>query len=312
MSAFFKSYFLGIVLLLLISFFSLMTDHFFSFITLSTILSQLPALTFIAVGMTLVLIVGGIDLSVGSLIALSSSIIGVLIVQYEFGLLASVLCALLLVSCIGAGTGYLSSWCKLPSFIVTLGILEAARGLAYVISDSQTMFVGLSGQGQGVQGLSNPLPYLGISLMMLIAFIVVIAAHFTLNYTVFGRQLIAIGSNNKAALMSGIKPNPRIVAVFVISAFLACLAGLANLSYLGASDPNAGIGLELSAIAAAVIGGTSLMGGRGTIIGTFLGVLVIAVLDSGLAQMGMSEPAKRIITGVVIVLAVLLDKWRAK
>ena len=112
--------------------------------------------------------------------------------------------------------------------------------------------------------------------------------------------------------MSGIKPNPRILIVFVVSALLAALAGLANLSYLGSSDPNAGIGLELSAIAAAVIGGTSLMGGRGTIIGTFVGVLIIAVLDSGLAQMGMSEPAKRIITGVVIVLAVLLDKWRTK
>jgi ribose transport system permease protein len=304
---FVKSYFLLIVLALLILLFSTQTSNFFSLITLQTILSQLPALTFIAVGMTFVLIVGGIDLSVGSLIALSSTIIGVLIVQTGLPVFPAIIIAMLFLAAVGASSGYLSSWFKLPSFIVTLGVLEAARGLSYVISDSQTLFVGAS-----VQGLSDPIPFIGISFMMLLAFSVVIIGHFILNYTVFGRHLIAIGSNKKAALMSGIKPDPKVVIVFVVSALLAALAGLANLSYLGASDPNAGIGLELSAIAAAVIGGTSLMGGRGTVIGTFLGVLIIAVLDSGLAQMGVSEPAKRIITGVVIVLAVLLDKWRAR
>ncbi|MFC4700605.1 ABC transporter permease [Glaciecola siphonariae] len=304
---FLKSYFLLIVLLALIGFFALQTDNFFSFITLSTILSQLPALTFVAVGMTLVLIVGGIDLSVGALMALSSAIIGILMVQFNMPFALATACALLCVAVVGASSGYLSSWMRLPSFIVTLGVLEAARGLSYVISNSQTMYV-----GPKVQGLTDPIAGLGISSMMLLAFLVVIVSHIVLNHTVFGRQLIAIGSNRKAALMSGIKADPKVLMVFVISALLAGLAGLANLSYLGSSDPNAGIGLELSAIAAAVIGGTSLMGGRGTIIGTFLGVLIIAVLDSGLAQMGMSEPAKRMITGAVIILAVLLDKWRVK
>lgn len=305
--AFLKSYFLLIVLVVLIAFFGWQTNNFFSFITLSTILSQLPALTFVAVGMTLVLIVGGIDLSVGALMALASAIIGVFMLQMNFPFALAIVCSLGVVAIVGALSGYLSSWLKLPSFIVTLGVLEAARGLAYLISDSQTMYVGAS-----VQSLSDPISGLGISLMMLLAFAVVIVAHVVLNYSLFGRHLIAIGSNKKAALMSGISPNPKILIVFVISALLAGLAGLANLSYLGSSDPNAGIGLELSAIAAAVIGGTSLMGGRGTIIGSFLGVLIIAVLDSGLAQMGMSEPAKRIITGLVIIFAVLLDKWRVK
>jgi ribose transport system permease protein len=304
---FLKSYFLVIVLALLIVFFGTQTNNFFSLVTLSTILSQLPALTFVAIGMTLVLIVGGIDLSVGSLMALSSALIGILMVQSGMPFFFAIIFSLFVVCIVGACSGYLSSFIGLPSFIVTLGVLEAARGFAYFISDSQTMYVGAS-----VQGLTNPIAGIGISVMMLLALSVVICAHFILNYTVFGRQIIAIGSNKKAALMSGIKPNPRILIVFVVSALLAALAGLANLSYLGSSDPNAGIGLELSAIAAAVIGGTSLMGGRGTIIGTFVGVLIIAVLDSGLAQMGMSEPAKRIITGVVIVLAVLLDKWRTK
>nr|WP_136250600.1 ABC transporter permease [Ningiella ruwaisensis] len=303
---FIKNYFLVIVLFALIGFFSVQTNNFFSVITLSTMLSQLPALTFVAVGMTLVLIVGGIDLSVGSLMALSSAIIGVLIVQSGFSFQFAVICALLLTMMFGCINGALSSWMKLPSFIVTLGMLEAARGLSYVVSDSQTLYVGAS-----VQGLTDPIAGIGISVMMLLAFSVVIIGHVLLNYTVFGKHLIAIGSNKKAAVMSGIRPNPNILIVFVISAFLAALAGLANLSYLGSSDPNAGLGLELSAIAAAVIGGTSLMGGRGTVLGTFVGVLIIAVLNSGLAQMGVSEPSKRIITGVVIVLAVLLDKWRA-
>ena len=133
-----------------------------------------------------------------------------------------------------------------------------------------------------------------------------------LTRTVFGRYLVAIGTSDKAARISGIKVESHVTAVLLISGLLAGLGGVMNAAYLGASDPNAGIGLELSAIAAAVIGGTSLMGGRGSIVGAFIGVLIISVLQNGLAQLGISEPFKRLITGMVIILAVLLDRWRGR
>lgn len=131
-----------------------------------------------------------------------------------------------------------------------------------------------------------------------------------LTRTVFGRYLVAIGTNREAVRLSGIAPGPIEVAVFAVSGALAGLAGVFHVAYLESADPNAGIGLELSAIAAVVIGGTSLMGGRGSVVSSFLGVLIIAVLQAGLAQVGATEPAKRIVTGAVIVAAVIADGYR--
>ena len=199
------------------------------------------------------------------------------------------------------------SWFSLPSFIVTLGMLEMARGLAYITTNSQTVYIGAS-----IQKIALPLPYIGVSSALLIAILLVILGQFVLTRTIFGRYLVAIGSNEQAALLSGIDSRPYRLAVLALSGALAGLGGIFNAAYLGSADPNAGIGLELSAIAAAVIGGTSLMGGRGSIVGAFVGVLIIAVLQNGLAQIGATEPTKRLITGAVIVLAVLIDRWRVK
>jgi ribose transport system permease protein len=174
-------------------------------------------------------------------------------------------------------------------------------------TDSQTLFIGAS-----IQELSLPITGLGISPALIIAISIVVLAHFIVKRTVFGRYIIAIGTNETAARMSGIPIHPYRISVLALSGGLAGLGGLFNAAYLGAADPNAGIGLELSAIAAAVIGGTSLMGGRGSVAGTFTGVLIIAVLQSGLAQMGATEPVKRLITGGVIIAAVLFDYWRLR
>ena len=186
-------------------------------------------------------------------------------------------------------------------------MLEAARGLAYLSSGSQTIYIGAS-----IQTLSLPLPGIGVSVSFIFALVLVVAAQFLLTRTVFGRYIIAIGTNESAAQVSGIRTEPYIMLVLVISGMLAGVGGLMNAAYLGSSDPNAATGMELAAIAAAVIGGTSLMGGRGSIIGAFIGVLIISVLQNGLAQMGVSEPAKRLVTGAVIILAVLIDHWRTR
>ena len=302
-----EQYFIAGSLALLIIFFSIASDNFFSLTTFASILNQLPALTVVAVGMTLVLIVGCIDLSVGSVVGLSSAVTGMAAVVLGIPLPLAFMLGITTGTLCGLVNGCLSSYFALPSFIVTLGMLEMARGLAYMTTDSQTLFIGAS-----IQKLSLPITGLGISPALIIAISIVVLAHFIVKRTVFGRYIIAIGTNETAARMSGIPIHPYRISVLALSGGLAGLGGLFNAAYLGAADPNAGIGLELSAIAAAVIGGTSLMGGRGSVAGAFTGVLIIAVLQSGLAQLGATEPVKRLITGGVIIAAVLFDHWRLR
>ena len=303
----FEEFFIFTALLLLVAFFGFTAENFFSTGTLTAILTQLPALTVVTIGMTLVLITGGIDLSVGSVVALSSAVIGIAFTVFELPLLVSALLGIAAGGCAGLINGVLGAYFRLPIFIVTLGMLEAGRGMAYLVTNSQTVYIGPS-----IQGLALPISGIGVSASFLTSLALVVLAQLALTRTVFGRYLIAIGTNETAAKISGIRTEPYLTWVLVISGLLAGLGGLMNAAYLGASDPNAAIGLELSAIAAAVIGGTSLMGGRGSIIGAFIGVLIISVLQNGLAQLGVSEPFKRLITGLVIILAVLIDRWRSR
>jgi ribose transport system permease protein len=240
-------------------------------------------------------------------VALSAGVVGVAMTGWGLPLPVAMLVGLAVCGVAGLLSGALVSFGRLPSFIVTLGVLEAARGLAYAVSGSQTLYIGKS-----IEGLALPLSWLGVSPAFVCAIVVALIAWLALGRTVAGRHLIAIGTNEAAARASGIETKPYRLAVFGISGALAGLAGIFNAAYLAAADPNAGTGLELSAIAAAVIGGTSLNGGRGSIPGGLLGVLLIAILQSGLAQVGVSEPVKRIVTGLVIILAVLLDSWRTR
>ena len=294
-------------LVLLILFFGVVSDNFFSVITFTTILNQLPALTTVTVGMTLVLIVAGIDLSVGSILGFSAAVVGIAAVGWGLPLYVACLMGLGAGIICGAVNGALVAYFSLPSFIVTLGMLEMARGMAYMTTDSQTVYIGAD-----IQKIALTIPGLGVSAALIFSLALVVTAQFLLTRTVYGRYLTAIGTNDHAARMSGIDARPYRLLVLTISGGLAGLGGIFNAAYLGSADPNAGIGLELSAIAAAVIGGTSLMGGRGSIIGAFAGVLIIVVLQNGLAQIGVSEPAKRLITGAVIIIAVLIDRWRAR
>ncbi|HPM84800.1 MAG TPA: ABC transporter permease [Candidatus Anammoximicrobium sp.] len=299
--------YLGLLLVLLfqVALFSALCDHFFTLQTLATVANQIPDLTVIAVGMTLVLIIGGIDLSVGSVLALGAAVLGVAMVDWQFPLWAAALL------CVGAGlvcglvNGVVSVGWSIPSFIVTLGMLEIARGCAYLTTESQTKYIGAR-----IEGVAAPLPGLGVSAAFLAAVAVVIAGQFLLSRTVFGRYMLAIGNNEQVVRYSGIQPWPTKIAVFVLAGGLSALGGVFQASRLGSADPNGAVGMELSAIAAVVIGGTSLMGGRGSVINSFLGVLIIRVLESGLAQYGVSDPAKRIVTGGVIVAAVIADAYR--
>ncbi len=291
----------------LVVLFGTMSDHFLSARTFVTMANRIPALAVIATGMTLVLVIGGIDLSVGSVLGLCGSVLGVAMVGHHVSFGVAIVLSLVIGLAAGTVNGLISVCLGIPSFIVTLGMLEIARGLAYLATNSQTKYI-----GPAVVGLSEPLAGSGISLAFIVAMLVILAGQILLSFTVFGRYLIAFGTNEQAVRLAGINPKPAKIAVFALAGLLSGLAGIFYTSRLGSSDPNAGIGLELSAIAAVVIGGTSLMGGRGSVINTFFGVLIIATLEAGLAQIGASEPTKRVITGAVIVIAVILDAGRNK
>jgi ribose transport system permease protein len=291
---------LGLLLL-----FGLLSRNFLSAQTFATLANRIPALLVIAAGMTLVLIIGGIDLSAGSVLGLCGSVLGVAMMDYHLPFWAGTMICLGLGLLAGAINGTISVGFGIPSFIVTLGMLEVARGLAYLTTHSQTKYIGAD-----AEGLSGPIHGLGVSPAFLISVLVIAAGQVALSRTVFGRYLVAIGTNESAVRLAGINPKPAKIAVYALLGLLSGLAGVFYTSRLGSSDPNAGVGVELSAIAAVVIGGTSLMGGRGSVVNTFFGVLIIATLEAGLAQVGASEPAKRVITGGVIVVAVILDAWR--
>lgn len=293
------------VLLALVLFFSLASEYFFTGVTFRTLANQIPTLTVIAVGMTYVLLIAGIDLSVGSVMALCSAVMGVVIADMGMPLPVAIAAALASGLMAGLVNGLISARWAIPSFVVTLGMLEIARGGAYLVTNSETRYLGSS-----VEIIGSPLADLGVSPALIFAVVVVVVAQFVLSKTVFGRYMIAIGTNEEAVRLTGINPVPWKILVFALCGLLAGLGGVFQLGYLQTADPNAGIGLELSAIAAVVIGGTSLTGGRGSVVNTFIGVLIIAVIQTGLAQMGVSEPSKRIITGAVIIAAVLFDQFR--
>ena len=302
----FTDYFILLaVLAAMVLLFGTMRDSFFSAATLGSVANRIPALALVATGMTLVMITGGIDLSVGSLLGFCGAAVGVMMADWQWGLPLAILVSLALGSMVGGATGVMSVKLRLPSFIVSLGMLEIARGLAYQASNSQTKYI-----GAGIESLGAPMAGLILSPAFLISVLVVIAGQVLLSHFALGRYLIAIGANRDAALISGVPVDrPRILAHALLGA-LTGLAAVFSCSRLGSADPNAGVGFELSVIAAVVVGGTSLMGGRGSVVKSFMGVLIIATLEAGLAQVGADEAVKREVTGSVIILAVLADTWR--
>ncbi|NBV44725.1 MAG: ABC transporter permease [Planctomycetia bacterium] len=189
--------------------------------------------------------------------------------------------------------------------MATLGLLEVCRGVAYLVTGSRTKYIGAA-----IEPLARPLPLVGVPPTVLVALGTVAVVQVVLSRTVFGRHLRAVGGNPAAARLAGIDCSRVRCQVHAVSGALAGLAAVLATARLGSADPNAGIGLELAAIAAVVIGGTSLAGGSGSAIGSLLGVVIIATLEAGLAQLGASDPVKRIVTGGAIVAAVAVDALR--
>lgn len=309
-----------IVLAILVIVFASLSPAFLTTGNLTILVKHVAINAILAVGMTFVILSGGIDLSVGSIAGLAGIVAGGLIhsglVLTSFGVIfyfhtwLVIVIALLVGALVGAANGLLVSQLHVAPFIATLGSMYVARGAALLISGGAT-FPNLSGEPAlgntgflhlGAGGfLGLPVP---IWLMLAIAALGVFLAE----WTPFGRRVYAIGGNERAAELSGVRIGRNKFAVYVISGLCAALVGMIIAAQLGASHPATGETFELNAIAAVVLGGTSLMGGRGSVGGTIIGAFVIGVLTDGLILLGVSEFWQIVIKGLVIVLAVILDQ----
>jgi ribose transport system permease protein len=303
---------IGIVLLIVCLIFSLSANRFASTGNALNILVQISITTVLAVGMTFVILVGGIDLSVGSILALGTVVGGRIMTSGRFSVGVGVFLAVL--ACIASGmlagtlNGLISERWKVPSFIVTLGMLNVARGTSAVLSDNST----ISGLPQPFVQFGTKILFGVVPIIFLVALVTVLIGWAVLRFTVFGRLVYAVGSNEEAVRLSGHNTKRIKVFCFAISGMTAGLAALVFLLRLNVGSPTAAVGYELSAIAAVVLGGTSLTGGRGSIIGTFLGGCLLQVLSTGLQLVGVSDNYRVIVIGAVIVLAVVLDTFRSR
>ena len=292
------------VLVALAIIFGLLTDHFLAWPTARALANQAPDGLLLATGMTLVIVTGGIDLSAGSVLALSGAVFGVLVASAGLPVPIAAVGAVMTGLACGLVNGAISVRWHLPSFLVTLAMLEMARGATYLVTASRTIYLGAS-----VDALSRGL-VAGLSGPLFLAVLIVVAGELMLRHSIFGRQLLAVGSNAESARLAGLSPGRVRVAAFAVAGGMAGLAAVMQAGRLAAVDPNAGAGMELEAIAAVVIGGTSLAGGRGSVVASALGALVILLLGAGLAQIGAQEPTRRLVTGAVIVAAAILDRYR--
>jgi ribose/xylose/arabinose/galactoside ABC-type transport system permease subunit len=298
---------LAAVVILLVIFLSIASPYFFTPGNITIVARQVALALIISTGMTFVILIGGIDLSVGSVVALVSVLTGGAMVSMGLPPVVAVLIALAGGLVVGFVNGAINAYGGLPSFVVTLGMLAAARGVALGITGGSTIS-GFPDQflflGQG--------DLLGIPVPVWIAAVIAIVAHIVLTRTTYGRHIYFVGSNEEAATLSGIRVKRIKVSVFVISAGLAAVSGILETSRLSVGQPGAGSGYELLAIGAAVIGGASLFGGVGGILGTALGTTLLLLIQNALILLGISPYWQQVFSGVIIVGAVALNQWRRK
>jgi len=294
-----------IALLVMIVIVSLLNPHFFTLANILNILRQTAVNAIMAVGMTLVILTAGIDLSVGSILALAGAV-GASLIALELPVPLCVAAALATGTAVGAVSGIIIAKGRVQAFIATLVAMTLVRGLTLVYTDGRPISTGFTDTADAFAVIGTGY-LLGIPVPVWIMAVTFGLAWYLLNHTRLGRYIYALGGNEEATRLSGINTDRVKITVYAICGFLAALAGLIITSRLSSAQPTAGAGYELDAIAAVVLGGTSLMGGKGTIMGTLIGALIIGFLNNALNLLDVSSYYQMIAKAVVILLAVLVD-----
>ena len=296
------------VLVLLCVIVSIATSKFLKPNNLISVLRQISINAYIALGMTLIIILGHIDLSVGAIVAMSGTLTVGFIVTQGLPIPVAILLGILLGMVAGLISGMIVTYFRVPAFIITMAMMNVCSGVAYVYSGGQATRINddfFSAIGTGYLFNTIPLP-----VVYMIILIIVIS--FLLGKTKFGTYVYAIGGNREAARLSGVPIKKVEIAVFTISGVLSAFAGLVLCSRMYSGQPSVGSGYELDAIAACVLGGTSMSGGKGRISGTIFGAMVIGIISNGLNLIGVSSYWQLIVKGLIIACAVLLDSQKGK
>jgi inositol transport system permease protein len=311
-NAFIRKYAIVFILLGMLIAMTFLSEAFLTPRNLLNIVRQISVMGLIAIGVTMVIITGGIDLSSGSVLALAAVVSTSLAQRLDWSeikfpgldvpVIVPILAALAVGAACGLVNGSLIARFKIPPFIATLGMMTIARGFALIYSERP-----VSGLKDSYNYIGQGEPF-GIPVPIVILAVVAIGAHIMLNNTRFGRHIYALGGNEQAARISGINISRVKIGVYTIAGLLAGLSGLVLSSRIGSGQPGLGVGYELDAIASAVIGGTSLSGGIGTIWGTIVGALIIGVLNNGLDLLNVSAYWQTIVKGSIIVVAVIIDE----
>jgi inositol transport system permease protein len=323
LNEFIRKYAIVFIFLVMVIGLAILSDAFLQPRNLLNVVRQISVMGLIAIGVTMIIITMGIDLSSGSVLALSAVIAASLAQRPDWenakypGLDLPIIVPILAALAVGALCGFINGGLiarfKIPPFIATLGMFTVARGAALLYSERPvsglTDAYNYIGQGEIFKVIPIPdQPPLGLPVPVIILGLVAVGAHIMLNNTRFGRHIYAVGGNEQAALISGLNVKWIKVGVYTIAGLLSGLAGLVLSSRIGSGQPGLAVGIELDAIAAAVIGGTSLSGGIGTIWGTIIGALIIGVLNNGLDLLNVSAYWQTIIKGTIIVVAVIVDE----
>ncbi|WP_455648290.1 ABC transporter permease [Lonepinella koalarum] len=291
------------VLMLIVA--RILTDRFYSMENITNVLRQSVPLGIVALGLFFVILTGGIDLSVGSIMALVS--VSIALLMPEYGLWGSLIFGLLVGAIIGAAAGGLVSYFKIAPFVATLAMMTIARGLSLIVSKGQPVFI--NDDSFTTIGTAY---FLGFPVLFYILVVCFLLVFFVFKKTVFGRLVVSIGSNETATRFAGIQVERYKFLVYVICGVACALAGILSTTRTGVGSPVFGIGFELDAIAAVVVGGASLSGGKGTVTNTLIGVLILSIISNLMNLLNIPGYNQQVVKGGIIILAVLLESLRTK
>lgn len=293
-----------IILIVMIIFFSITSDNFLTTVNIVNIVRQIAMLGIAAVGMTFIILTGGIDLSVGSIIGLTGVVTSICMATFKLHPVIAVIIGLSSSILIGLINGILITKGKIPPLITTLAVMTSVRGICYIITGGLPVYD--FPDSFGVIGKGN---FLGIPIPVIIMIIAFVFGWITLNRSCFGRYLYALGGNEEASRLAGINSNKILLLNYVVAALFAGIAGIVMLSRITSGQPSAGVGFEMDVITAVVLGGISINGGEGDFIGVIYGVAIIGVLGNGLVMLNVYDYYQQLIKGLVLIFAVWFDLY---